>query len=40
MATLNSSIQLQDNFSAVLNSVINSVNVGLNAMTELNQTMN
>ena len=40
MATIRTAIELQDNFSNVLYQVINSVNLGLSAMEELNQSMN
>ncbi len=40
MATIRTAIELQDNFTSVLYQVINSVNLGLSAMGELNQTMN
>lgn len=40
MATIRTAIELQDNFSSVLYQVINSVNLSLSAMEELNQTMN
>lgn len=40
MSTVRSAIELQDNFSNVLFQVIDSVNLGLAAMEELNQAMN
>ena len=40
MATVRSSIELQDNFTSVLNSIISAVNVGLSTMDELNRSMN
>lgn len=40
MATIRTAIELQDNFTNVLYQVINSVNLGLSAMEDLNQTMN
>lgn len=40
MATIKTAIELQDNFSNVLYQVINSVNLGLSAMEDLNQSMN
>ena len=40
MATISTAIELQDNFTGILNQVINSVNLGLSAMEELHQTMN
>ena len=40
MATVRSAIELQDNFSNVLFQVIDSVNMGITAMEDLNQAMN
>ena len=40
MATISTAIELQDNFTGILNQIINSVNLGLSAMEELHQTMN
>ncbi len=40
MATIRTAIELQDNFTGVLYQVINSVNLGLSAMEDLQQTMN
>lgn len=40
MATIQTSIELQDNFTRVLYQVINSVNMGLAAMEDLHHTMN
>ncbi len=40
MATIRTAIELQDNFTDILNQVINSVNLGLSAMEDLHQTMN
>ena len=40
MATIRTAIELQDNFTGILHSVINSVNLGLSAMEDLHQTMN
>ena len=40
MATIRTAIELQDNFTNVLYSVINAVNLGLSAMEDLHQTMN
>lgn len=40
MATIRTAIELQDNFTSVLYQVINSVNLGLSAMEDLQQTMN
>ena len=40
MATIRTAIELQDNFTSVLYSVINAVNLGLSAMEDLHQTMN
>lgn len=40
MATIRTAIELQDNFTSVLYSVINAVNLGLSAMEGLHQTMN
>lgn len=39
MATIRTGIELQDNFTGILYQVINSVNLGLSAMEDLNQTM-
>ena len=40
MASIRSSIELQDNFTRVLYGVVDAVNIGLSAMEDLNQTMN
>lgn len=40
MATIRTAIELQDNFTGVLYQIINSVNLGLSAMEDLQQTMN
>lgn len=40
MATIRTAIELQDNFTGVLNSIISAVNMGLSAMDDLNRTMN
>lgn len=40
MSTIRTAIELQDNFTGILYSVINSVNLGLSAMEDLHQTMN
>ena len=40
MASIQTSIELQDNFTRVLHQVINSVNMGLAAMEDLHHTMN
>ena len=40
MATIRTAIELQDNFTNILYSVIDSVNLGLSAMEDLHQTMN
>lgn len=40
MATIRTAIELTDNFTSVLYQVINSVNLGLSAMEDLQQTMN
>jgi len=40
MATIKTSIELQDNFTGILNNIISSVNMGLSTMMELNETMN
>lgn len=40
MSTIRTAIELQDNFTEVLYSVIDSVNLGLSAMEDLHQTMN
>lgn len=40
MATIRTAIELQDNFTGILSSIINSVNLGLSAMQDLHQTMN
>ena len=40
MATIQTAIELQDNFTSVLYQVINSVNMGLAAMEDLHHTMN
>lgn len=40
MATIRTAIELQDNFTSVLYQVISSVNLGLSAMEDLQQTMN
>lgn len=40
MATIRTAIELQDNFTGVLNSIISAVNMGLSAMDDLNRSMN
>lgn len=40
VATIRTAIELQDNFTGVLYQVISSVNLGLSAMEDLNQSMN
>ncbi len=40
MGSVMTAIELQDNFSNILNQVINSVNLGISAMENLHQTMN
>ena len=40
MATIRTAIELQDNFTSILYGVINSVNLGLAAMEDMQQTMN
>lgn len=40
MATIRTSIELQDNFTQVLYQVVDSVNLGLSAMDDLRQSMN
>ncbi len=40
MGSVMTAIELQDNFSNILNQVINSVNLGISAMEDLHQTMN
>ncbi len=40
MGSVRTAIELQDNFSNILNQVINSVNLGISAMGDLHQTMN
>lgn len=40
MATIKSTIELQDNFTGILNNIINSVNMSLSVMEDLNATMN
>ena len=40
MATIQTAIELQDNFTSVLYQVINSVNMSISAMEELHSTMN
>lgn len=40
MGSVMTAIELQDNFSNILNHVINSVNLGISAMEDLHQTMN
>lgn len=40
MGSVRTAIELQDNFSNILNQVINSVNLGISAMEDLHQTMN
>lgn len=40
MATIRTAIELQDNLTSVLYSIVNAVNLGVNAMEELQQTMN
>ena len=40
MSTIRSSIELRDNFSVVLNNIVNAVNLSLSAMNDLNQSLN
>lgn len=40
MSTIRSSIELRDNFTAVLNNIVNAVNLSLSAMNDLNQSLN
>ena len=40
MASIRTGIELQDNFSNVLTGIINSVNIAISAMTDMQQTMN
>lgn len=40
MGSVMTAIELQDNFTNILNQVINSVNLGISAMEDLHQTMN
>ncbi|MFI3236817.1 MAG: tape measure protein [Lachnospiraceae bacterium] len=40
MGTIRTGIELQDNFSHVLNGIINSVNLSISAMEDMQQTMN
>lgn len=40
MGSVRTAIELRDNFSNILNQVINSVNLGISAMGDLHQTMN
>lgn len=40
MATIQTAIELQDNFTSIFYQVIHSVNLGLSAMEDLHQTMN
>ena len=40
MATIRTAIELQDNFTSVLNGIVNSVNMAVNVMDQMQQTMN
>ncbi len=40
MSTIRTAIELQDNFTGVLNSIVSAVNLGLSAMNDLNSSMN
>lgn len=40
MATIRTAIELQDNFTNVLNGIVNSVNMAVNVMEQMQQTMN
>lgn len=40
MATIRTAIELQDNFTSVLNTIVNAVNMGVSAMEQMQSTMN
>lgn len=40
VATIRTAIELQDNFTSVLNSIVNAVNMGVSAMEQMQSTMN
>lgn len=40
MATIRTAIELQDNFTSVLNGIVNSVNMAVSVMDQMQQTMN